>query len=109
MLLGKRKKTDLVQFKLRLREDLRAQLEAKARTAGRSLNSEMVARLDASLGLPSMREMAAQLESVVGALTGVVRRAEAAGAIKKHQKSSGEADDRSGETVGAPKSKVRGL
>jgi hypothetical protein len=46
----KRKKADIVQFKIRLTEDLRKQLETAARAGGRSLNTEMVQRLKASLG-----------------------------------------------------------
>lgn len=36
-------------FGLRMQPDLKARLEASAREAGRSLNAEIVARLDASL------------------------------------------------------------
>ena len=43
-----RKRTTTVHFSLRLREDLRRQLEAAANKENRSLNEEMVARLEES-------------------------------------------------------------
>jgi hypothetical protein len=43
-----RKKTDIVQFKLRIREGLRGRLESAAKNQERSLNSEIVARLEES-------------------------------------------------------------
>lgn len=43
-----RKKTDTVQLKLRLRETLRHSLEVQAKRNDRSLNSEIVARLERS-------------------------------------------------------------
>jgi hypothetical protein len=43
-----RKKTDIVQLKLRLREELRRKLEHAATKNDRSLNIEMVERLEAS-------------------------------------------------------------
>jgi Arc-like DNA binding domain len=43
-----RRKTDMVQFKVRLREDLRKRLEIAAKNQDRSLNSEMVHRLEHS-------------------------------------------------------------
>ncbi|MFY9839851.1 MAG: Arc family DNA-binding protein [Xanthobacteraceae bacterium] len=46
--MAKRKKTDIVQFKLRLREALRKRLETEAAKAGRSLNNEAVRRLEGS-------------------------------------------------------------
>ena len=41
--------TQMVGFQTRFREDTRAKLEAAAKENGRSLNSEMVARLEQSL------------------------------------------------------------
>jgi Arc-like DNA binding domain len=46
--MAKRKKTDIVQFKLRIREALRRRLEAVARAEERSLNSEIAHRLEKS-------------------------------------------------------------
>ena len=40
-----RRKTDIVQVNLRLREELRQQLAAAADKSGRSLNQELVLRL----------------------------------------------------------------
>jgi hypothetical protein len=44
----KRNKTDIIQFKIRMREDLRKRLEEVATAERRSLNSEIVARLEQS-------------------------------------------------------------
>ena len=46
--MAKRKKTDIVQFKLRIREALRRRLEAAAGAEERSLNSEIADRLENS-------------------------------------------------------------
>jgi hypothetical protein len=46
--MAKRKKTDIVQFKLRIREALRRRLEAAAGAEERSLNSEIAHRLENS-------------------------------------------------------------
>jgi len=46
--MSKRKKTDIVQFKLRIREALRRRLEAAANAEERSLNSEIAHRLENS-------------------------------------------------------------
>src|SRR5262252_9352428 len=46
--MAKRKKTDIVQFKLRIREALRRRLEAAANAEERSLNSEIAHRLENS-------------------------------------------------------------
>jgi Arc-like DNA binding domain len=46
--MAKRKKTDIVQFKLRIREGSRRKLEAAARVEERSLNSEIALRLENS-------------------------------------------------------------
>ncbi|MDH1337415.1 Arc family DNA-binding protein [Comamonas thiooxydans] len=44
------KQTD-PQYKLRLPQDLKDQIEAAAKEAGRSMNAEIVARLEGSFGL----------------------------------------------------------
>ena len=49
--MAKRKKTDIVALKLRLREGLRAWLETAAKSEKRSLNSEIVLRLEQSFEL----------------------------------------------------------
>jgi len=54
--MTKRKKTDYVQFKIRLRESLRKRLEDTARAKDASLNSEMVSRLEQSLTAASIRD-----------------------------------------------------
>jgi hypothetical protein len=46
--MAKRKKTDIVQFKLRIREALRRRLEATAKVEERSLNSVIAHRLENS-------------------------------------------------------------
>jgi Arc-like DNA binding domain len=46
--MAKRKRTDIVQFKLRIREALRRRLQAFARAEERSLNSEIAHRLESS-------------------------------------------------------------
>jgi Arc-like DNA binding domain len=46
--MSKRKKTDIVSLKLRIREALRKRLETAASGQERSLNSEMAARLEES-------------------------------------------------------------
>ena len=46
--MAKRKKTDTVQLKLRMREALRKRLETAARAEEISLNSEMIRRLENS-------------------------------------------------------------
>jgi hypothetical protein len=48
MTTGRRKPTDIVQLKLRLREDLRRKLEREAARKKHSLNTEMVERLNES-------------------------------------------------------------
>jgi hypothetical protein len=47
--MAKRKRTDIVQSHVRLREALRQRLERQAQRNGVSLNSEMAARLERSL------------------------------------------------------------
>jgi len=48
MMATKRRKTDVVQFKLRLMESLRKKLEVAARSQHRSLNSEILHRLEST-------------------------------------------------------------
>lgn len=43
-----RESADLVQFKLRMREELRAKIESAAAQSGKSMNAEIVDRLEAS-------------------------------------------------------------
>jgi hypothetical protein len=45
-----RRKTDIIQFKVRMLEELRKRLEVSAKTERRSLNAEIVARLEQSYG-----------------------------------------------------------
>ena len=58
--MPKRKKTDIVQFKIRLRETLRRQLEAAAHTKDISLNSEIVSRLEQSFVQASLQDLIAE-------------------------------------------------
>lgn len=44
-----RESADLVQFKLRMREELRAKIESAAEASGRSMNAEIVERLSRSI------------------------------------------------------------
>jgi hypothetical protein len=46
--MAKRKKTDIVPLMLRLRENLRKQLEIAAKAEDRSLNAEIVRRLEST-------------------------------------------------------------
>ena len=67
--MAKRKKTDIVQFKLRIREGLRGRLESAAKNQERSLNSEIVARLEESFRrseLASLTENVRELSSLTG-------------------------------------------
>jgi hypothetical protein len=54
-LAAKRKKTDVVQLKLRIREALRSRLEAAAKKVDISLNSEMSRRLEESFQQSEIR------------------------------------------------------
>jgi hypothetical protein len=59
--IARRKRTDIVALKLRLREALRKRLEVAAKGQERSLNSEIVARLEQSFdreGLTRIRDQA---------------------------------------------------
>ena len=59
-----RKPSDVIQIKIRVREDLRRQLEQAANKADRSINSEMASRLANSFNLPKLNEITAGLENV---------------------------------------------
>jgi hypothetical protein len=71
--MAKRKKTDVVKLQLRIREGLRGRLESAAKNQERSLNSEIVARLEESF---RRSELASLTENVreLSALTGWVRK-----------------------------------
>jgi hypothetical protein len=59
-----RKPSDVIQIKIRVREDLRRRLEQAANKAHRSINSEMASRLADSFNLPKLNEVTAGLENV---------------------------------------------
>ena len=59
-----RKPSDVIQIKIRVREDLRRQLEQAANKADRSINSEMASRLANSFNLPKLNEITGRLENV---------------------------------------------
>jgi hypothetical protein len=67
--MTKRKKTDIVGLKLRLRESLRARIEAAAKAQERSLNNEVIARLEQSFDRESLTRLRDQTEK---ALTSIV-------------------------------------
>src|SRR6516165_11174319 len=71
--MAKRKRTDIVKLQLRIREGLRGRLESAAKNQERSLNSEIVARLEESF---RRSELASLTENVreLSALTGWVRK-----------------------------------
>jgi hypothetical protein len=52
-----RKPSDVIQIKIRVREDLRRRLEQAANKADRSINSEMASRLADSFNLPKLNEL----------------------------------------------------
>jgi Arc-like DNA binding domain len=52
-----RKPTDIVQPNLRIREALRRRLEREAKAARRSLNQELICRLEASFEQEAMRSL----------------------------------------------------
>ena len=56
--MAHRSKTEIVQFNLRLREELRQELANAAEKAGRSLNQELVMRLATSLKLEAQLDEA---------------------------------------------------
>ena len=51
------KPSDVIQIKIRVREDLRRRLEQAAKKADRSINSEMASRLADSFNLPKLNEI----------------------------------------------------
>jgi hypothetical protein len=59
-----RKPSDVIQIKIRVREDLRRRLEQAAKKADRSINSEMASRLADSFNLPKLNEITAGLDNV---------------------------------------------
>ena len=59
-----RKPSDVIQIKIRVREDLRRRLEQAAKKADRSINSEMASRLADSFNLPKLNEITAGLENI---------------------------------------------
>ena len=68
-----RKPSDVIQIKIRVREDLRRRLEQAANKADRSINSEMASRLADSFNLPKLNEITAGLENVYGRLANEMR------------------------------------
>src|ERR1051325_3920382 len=58
--MARRKKTATVNFTLRLREDLRRRLEAAAKKEERSLNEEIVRRLEESFQMANANEVLAR-------------------------------------------------
>jgi hypothetical protein len=69
-----RKPTDIVQLKLRLREELRRKLERAAAKKEHSLNTEMVERLDRSFDLEvqasDREEILRELQYIRAMITG---------------------------------------
>ena len=59
-----RKPSDVTQVKIRVREDLRRQLEQAAKKRDVSINFEMTDRLKASFDLPPLSKITADLENV---------------------------------------------
>ena len=59
-----RKPSDVIQIKIRVREDLRRRLEQAANKADRSINSEMASRLADSFNMPKLNEISTGLENV---------------------------------------------
>jgi hypothetical protein len=71
--MAKRKKTDTVQFNVRLREELRKRLEVSARAEKRSLNSEIVARLAQSFDQSGGQDQLTRLTEMVSVLLKLAR------------------------------------
>jgi hypothetical protein len=59
-----RKPSDVIQYKIRIREDLRRRLEQAAKRHDRSINSEIASRLGESFNLPKLDKITAGLEDV---------------------------------------------
>ena len=91
--MAKRKRTDIVKLQLRMREGLRGRLESAAKNQERSLNSEIVARLEESF---RRSELASLTENVkeLSSLAGWVRRS-----VERYKKA--EEDDARGRTDSA--------
>jgi len=66
--MTRRKKTDIVGLKLRLRESLRARIEAAAKAQERSLNNEVIARLEQSFDRESLTRLRDQVEKGLEAI-----------------------------------------
>jgi hypothetical protein len=66
-----RKKTDRVQLKLYVREELRRRLEQAAKRNVRPLNAEMIRRLEESFELPPTPVLKAIVEAGIAELTDV--------------------------------------
>jgi hypothetical protein len=66
--MTKRKKTDIVGLKLRLRESLRARIEAAAKAQERSLNNEVIARLEQSFDRESLTRLRDNVEKGLDAI-----------------------------------------
>jgi Arc-like DNA binding domain len=59
-----RKPTDTVIFSLRMREELRRQLEREAKRQERSMNAEIIQRLEGSFHREEERDLAAGLDEL---------------------------------------------
>jgi len=71
--MTKRKKTDIVPLMVRLRESLRARIEAAAKAQERSLNNEIIARLEESFDRESLTRIRDQADK---ALTSILEQTE---------------------------------
>jgi Arc-like DNA binding domain len=67
------KPSDVIQIKIRVREDLRRRLEQAAKKADRSINSEMASRLADSFNLPKLNEITVGLENVYKQMADEIR------------------------------------
>ena len=59
-----RKPSDVIQYKIRIREDLRRRIEQVAEKRDVSINSEIASRLGESFDLPKLDKITAGLENV---------------------------------------------
>jgi Arc-like DNA binding domain len=59
-----RKPSDVIQYKIRIREDLRRRLEQAAEKRDVSINSEIASRLGESFDLPKLDKITSDLENV---------------------------------------------
>lgn len=69
--MAKRAPSEIVQLTLRLREDLRGRLEKQSRLKARSLNAEIIARLDESFSAEEGRLLRSQVEEVQSLLRNI--------------------------------------